>query len=833
MNEEAPELPLGEAIGDYRVKRLLGRGGFGEVYLAENVHTAVEVAAKVFRPSEANVRLATSSREEGLQVLRERFLHDARTLQGLHYVQAVVDVGHVGVLGTGEPYYVMPYYPESLADRIGKDVFVAGAQAELEEAERPRALAYDEGMRILGQVLEGLAAAHGSGIVHRDVKPSNVLLDGNGNACVADFGIAKVPDSGLTESGMGLGSRLYMAPEQRESARQVDARADVYSFGRLAYRVLTGRLPDDRYEDPMTHAPRMGPALNGLIVLCLQRDLSKRPASAAAVREQWRACAPAEGVASVEETAHGPMATPTISGQVPLHTEIAEALLSRGDVAHVRGDLETLAHAAGLDQGELDGLIEQVRLEHSRSVDAVQALREAVDHELSRSEGEISERGRELLLKAARAGNLEERLDDIVAWRRETYRLQRQSNAEADNTRPRDASATRLKRLDWLAATTAIGASIALYFVGTQWPQRPAPPTAAAAYGTLTLELSPADAEVTLPDVEGGYIPGMRLREGRYQVKASREGYTPVTREVAVRAGAETRKRIELSRDEDRLRGCGWCPELVEIPAGQFRMGDLAGAGQEDEKPVRRVRVPRFALARHETTVGQFRRFAMATGYRTDAEQDGAKGCRTLENATRNKLDWTPGRSWRNLEYTLAEDQPVACMSWNDARAYIGWLNEETGGGWRLPSEAEWEYAARAGSETRYHFGDDATRLCEYGNVADTTKLPNGNVWTNKAECADGAVYPTRVGSYLPNALGLHDMHGNVREWTEDCWNGSYQGAPTDGSAWEGGDCSRRVLRGGSWIYNPSVLRAANREWGTTGVRTGYIGFRVARTLAP
>ena len=304
------------------------------------------------------------------------------------------------------------------------------------------------------------------------------------------------------------------------------------------------------------------------------------------------------------------------------------------------------------------------------------------------------------------------------------------------------------------------------------------------------------------------------------------------------RLSAEARlaalRKVESS-GRDRLRGCGWCPELVEIPAGQFRMGDLAGAGEANEKPVRHVRVPRFALARHETTVRQFRRFVMATGYRTDAERDGGKGCKTLENTTRGKWDWTPGRSWRSLEYALEEDQPVTCMSWSDAQAYIEWLNEETGGGWRLPSEAEWEYAARAGSETLYHFGDDASRLCEYGNVADTTKLPSGGNWINGAECADGAAYPTRVGRYLPNALGLHDMHGNLYEWTEDCWSWSvsYAGAPTDGSAWESGDCSRRVLRGGSWNSILGSHRSARRSTGTTTDRSSSDGFRVARTLAP
>ena len=364
------------------------------------------------------------------------------------------------------------------------------------------------------------------------------------------------------------------------------------------------------------------------------------------------------------------------------------------------------------------------------------------------------------------------------------------------------------------------------------WGSRPllGPPPAA-----FTVVVEPAEARVRILNIGPPYQPGIELAAGSYDVEVGAPGYVTKT-ETVVHGSSATVHRMALSPAEDRLRSCAWCPELVEIPAGQFRMGDLAGTGEEDERPVRRVHVPRFALARHETTVGQFRRFVMATGYRTDAERDGGvKGCYTLENSTRNKWDWTRGRSWRSLEYALEEDQPVVCMSWNDAQAYIGWLNERTGGGWRLPSEAEWEYAARAGSETLYHFGDDASRLCDYGNVRDTTKFPSGNKWLeeDRVECEDGAVYPTRVGSYRPNALGLHDMHGNVREWTEDCWNEGYAGAPTDGSAWDSGDCSRHVLRGGSWGDVPSVLRAANRYGITTGFRSSLDGFRVARTLTP
>ena len=162
--------------------------------------------------------------------------------------------------------------------------------------------------------------------------------------------------------------------------------------------------------------------------------------------------------------------------------------------------------------------------------------------------------------------------------------------------------------------------------------------------------------------------------------------------------------------------------------------------------------------------------------------------------------------------------------------AYAEWLSAQTGERYRLPTEAEWEYAARAGSESKFHFGNDASQLCRYGNHADTSTDFD---WRNTA-CSDGVGKRTAtVGSYQPNAFELHDVHGNLWEWVQDCWNGSYQGAPTDGSAWTSGDCERRVLRGGSWDNLPEFLRAALRFRYSTGLRFFYLGFRVARTLTP
>ena len=250
----------------------------------------------------------------------------------------------------------------------------------------------------------------------------------------------------------------------------------------------------------------------------------------------------------------------------------------------------------------------------------------------------------------------------------------------------------------------------------------------------------------------------MLLPAGGYRVRVSATNHE--TWEGVVRHGTEpTRWTVRLSAAipraggtfADDLNSGGESPEMVVIPSGRFRMGCLNNDGDcnEGEKPWHEVRIPdEFALGRYEVTVGEFRGFVEATGYRSEAERDEERGCRTLENLGRNEWDWTPGRNWRELEYEVESDQPVTCVSWNDARAYVEWLSDETGEAYGLPSESEWEYAARAGTVTKYHFGDDAGALCEYGNVADSTRLPNGGVWSNGVDCSDGAVYPVRVGSY-------------------------------------------------------------------------------------
>ena len=240
-------------------------------------------------------------------------------------------------------------------------------------------------------------------------------------------------------------------------------------------------------------------------------------------------------------------------------------------------------------------------------------------------------------------------------------------------------------------------------------------------------------------------------------------------------------------------RDCPECPEMVVVPAGAYRMG--SEDGDSNERPVHEVTVGApFAVGRYEVTFAEWDACA----------RDG--GCPRGEGIADDRHGGGRGR------------RPVSYVNWDDAQRYVQWLSRKTGKAYRLPSESEWEYAARAGTETAYSWGDEI-------GVNRANCIGCGSRWEG-----DGTA---PVGSFGANAWGLHDMHGNVMELVEDCWNDSYAGAPADGSAWLRGNCDGRVLRGGSWIDAPSYLRAAYRYRNSTGIRYEINGFRVARTLTP
>lgn len=215
---------------------------------------------------------------------------------------------------------------------------------------------------------------------------------------------------------------------------------------------------------------------------------------------------------------------------------------------------------------------------------------------------------------------------------------------------------------------------------------------------------------------------------------------------------------------------------------------------EESEQPVHTVQVPAFQMMSKEVTVGQFRKFVENTEYLTTAERSG--GCYGYDEEM-EKYEPLKERNWQNPGFSQDDNHPVVCISWQDAVAFSNWILKSTGTSVALPTEAQWEYAARGGSSHDFHFGNKPSQLCRYGNVSDKTPLPNGRVWTGRANCSDGYFATAPGGRYEQNQYGLYDMHGNAWEWVKDCWNDSYHGAKKSSDARTTGNCSLRILRGG------------------------------------
>ena len=260
---------------------------------------------------------------------------------------------------------------------------------------------------------------------------------------------------------------------------------------------------------------------------------------------------------------------------------------------------------------------------------------------------------------------------------------------------------------------------------------------------------------------------------------------------------ADSEKAFKAGEDfRDKLKSGGEGPSMVVIPAGEFLMGSPPSepVREENEGPQHQVRIEQpFAIGKYEVTFEEYDAFAQTT-----------------QREKPNDLSWGRGR------------RPVISVSWEEATAYAKWLSDQTGKPYRLPSEAEWEYAARAGTTTPFHTGKRIT--------TDQANF-NGNYTYNSSAKGEYRKKTVSVGSFPANAFGLHDVHGNVWEWVQDCWHGNYQDAPADGSAWESGDCAGRLLRSGSWLNAPGWLRSATRDGFRPTHRFGDRGFRLARTL--
>ena len=282
------------------------------------------------------------------------------------------------------------------------------------------------------------------------------------------------------------------------------------------------------------------------------------------------------------------------------------------------------------------------------------------------------------------------------------------------------------------------------------------------------------------------------------------------------------------------LDGSGYAPAVVVITSGSFIMGSREDERErtDSEGPQHRVTFERgFGLGQYEVTVGQFGSFVRATGYVTDAERGGQS---SIWDEDMGQLADRQNVNWRHdfMGADAADNLPVIHVTWNDANAYVQWLSRQTGASYRLPSEAEFEYAIRAGSRSPFWWGDGRPSEEVENLSGQEDRSETGRRFNNFVRgYGDGHFGPAPVGTFDSNPWGVHDLAGNVSEWTQDCWHSSYVRAPANGLAWENPGCDRRVVRGGYWASAPRQVRSAARMSAPLGLRTPQVGFRIARDL--
>ena len=857
-------LPPGTRFEEYRLDAVLGAGGFGITYRAYDANLDKFVAIKEYLPSEFATRAErytvvpqSSSDAQDYHWGLTRFLDEARTLARFDHPH--LNKVHRFFESNGTAYMVLEYVEgETLSDRLSRERQLSEAALQ----------------RLLEEILSGLEVMHEAGYVHRDIKPGNLMLrEEDGSAVVLDFGAARQAVGQRSKAITSILTPGYAPIEQYDSqANDVGPWSDIYAVGIVAYRCISG-ISDSELPDAVTRGrtQRKGgvdltPATESgkgkynaklleAIDWAMEVDEEDRPQT---VGEWQRALAgggrrkgpaksvrrtaiqPAKGTTTKRTGLNwsGVALTVVILALVGVSIWMASQLypewfkLGSGDTPSV-AQQEIPADMSGETSQEtllgeakdvLVGTEETPLSEGASQTPPAMTAAESAESAVEQPEAELAKASPAeedevtRLLAAAKADLKSRRLTSPAgnnAWDRYQRVLEIDpTNPEAVQGMDRvidsymELFGIAVEQEDFEQADEYLGRIRDLH------PDSPVLMTGRQQLGEAKQARAErlAEQERQRQAEEAARQAELERQRIAQEIKSNWESFEAAmaaedlseAHDILAQVRDLNPEESGLGQGEQRLAAAEaaleqqrrkaeekarqYAGEMVDIPGGTFRMGDLSGGGDDDERPVHSVTVPAFKMGKYEVTFDKWDA-CVAEG-----------GC---DRYTPDDAGWGRG------------NRPLINVSWDDVRGFIDWLNDKTAGNYRLPSEAEWEYAARAGSATKYSWGND--------------------IGTNRANCDgcggrwDGAEKTAPVGSYSANVLGLHDIHGNVFEWVEDCQNDSYVGAPTDGRAWESGDCSRRLTRGGSWYYGPSGLRSAYREGLSRSDRFHNVGLRLAQ----
>lgn len=784
----------GFLFGEYVVLDRLGSGGMGQVFKARHRRMERIVALKVL----------SSSAMKSPDAIK-RFQREVKAAARVFHTNIVTafDAGEQN----GIHFLVMEYVDgQDLSSRIR-----TGGTMSIRDA-----------VDAMLQAARGLAFAHSQGVVHRDIKPGNLLIDKSGTVKILDMGLARfddplgsAQDDGLTHSGQVMGTIDYMAPEQAFNTHDAMAAADVYSLACTLYRLLTDRpLHDGKsvLEKILGHREKSAPRLTNLrpdtpsaLEMLFAQMLAKRPGdrpTMAAVVERLQSIA----ASPIAETA-GPSVVPASPTPPPV-AEPTKTILSAQE--------GTLSH--GGVRAEVTAAIPVATIVQPISVAVSPIVRKPTTIDRPRK------RPPTLRIAAGVVGFA------LIAWLGIWLIVRDKDGVPVAQIKmPKGGSVTAQ------ASSQAVPAK-----AESSSPNKPSQPS------STTAPTNPPAATSQAPPPAKSAVETIQLNAPPPKTDSSEQ------KDLATTTYAPRPAVAPFNASQARVHQDAWAKYLnrkvkgdnsigmtmVLIPPGEYLMGStdqqvdaslkLAEGlhAVPDQKTVHNAERPRhrvvltrpYLMSATEVTVGQFKKFVDASGYLTEAEQAGASA------------------PFRNPGFPITDNSPASSITWNDAVAFCNWLSEQEklaapyggafsldskkwtvqpGDGYRLPTEAQWEFACRAGTETSYFFGDDEELLTTYA-------------WYGKN--AGRRTQP--IGRLMPNAFGLFDMYGNVAEWCQDWYDASFYASSPVEDPVGGAPGSARVVRGGhAWPFANHLARSGYRDKSMPAARLPQFGFRVSRTL--
>jgi len=811
MNPESMALQPGTSIADLHISEILGQGTSGITYLVTDPLIGTRFALKEYLPADLVSRHDDGSVEclnadaaeqfaDGLKV----FLDEARLAGGFDHPNVVRVLRYFQENGTA--YILMPYYQgRSLQQLLESDGLL-----------KP-----DAARALLLASMEGLEYIHAQGVIHQDIKPANIYMSSSGQPVLLDFGAAAA-NNGDVAGGKRFGSEGYAAPEQSDKEGVIGPWTDIYALAACVYRAVTGVIPapgDSRKQalaagqsDPLKPFTEMLPAgqyggIRDAVELGLNIRSENRPRDVAHWKKSFKSLdwlrTVSVGTSEKANNEEGKEWLPKVllGAFVVLMLVIAGFLLTdksdddiislpdfsskakqpgapgRGGYEEPTPEETTRWHAA-LDADTIDGYRRFIQ-DYPKSVFRPQAATQLDildENNWSRLSPENTVQAYEDYL---------ELFPDGLHQTEAMTRIDKIKKEQARKERER-LELERQEQEAWeMASGTRSVAAFDQYI--TSWPA-----------GKHVEEANRIRQLLLSAGSEKQAFESAKKINSKQSLQAYIDAY-PTGKHVA--EALQLLDKLDL-RPGKTFHDCADCPEMMVLPAGTYWQGseENSALALSMEKPRRQVTIVEpFAAGVHEVTMAQWDACVADSG------------CSTRP----------PDNNWGRGQ------RPVIMVSWNDAQEYVQWLSDKTEQSYRLPSESEWEYFARAGEESDWS-GGSPEQVCAFANIAGSE---TGFKWQH-TQCGDKLPLGTApAGSYSANAFGLFDTVGNVAEWTADCMNLSYLDAPVDGSAWGRGICSSHMTRGGSWVTGSREIRLPARFNLKNGDRNDFTGFRVLRKV--